>query len=75
MQLPPATHHRLHHRGVITITGPADQLVVTDSDGNELSSGSLARPPDVPQWPGPLGERADRWWYDPFEPKPPPTDN
>ena len=23
-------HHRLHHRGVITITGPADALVVTD---------------------------------------------
>ncbi len=24
-------HHRLHHRGVITITGPADDLTVTDS--------------------------------------------
>ncbi len=26
-------HHRAHHRGLITITGPADNLVVTDSDG------------------------------------------
>ncbi|RDH73899.1 HNH endonuclease, partial [Mycolicibacterium moriokaense] len=30
-------HHRLHHRGLITITGPADQLVVTDSDGRVLT--------------------------------------
>ena len=73
-------HHRLHHRGIITITGPADHLVVTDSDGRELTGASLARPPttpppDVPPWRGPLGERADWWWYDPFEPNPPPTDN
>ena len=26
-------HHRLHHRGVITITGPAVDLTVTDSCG------------------------------------------
>jgi len=32
-------HHRAHHRGLITITGPADQLVVTDSDGRALSTG------------------------------------
>ena len=32
-------HHRLHHRGVITITGPADQLVVTDSDGQRTQRG------------------------------------
>jgi hypothetical protein len=69
-------HHRMHHRGVITITGPADRLRVTDSDGDELSSASLARPPtrpppDVPPCTGPLGERADWWWYTPFEPKPP----
>jgi Domain of unknown function (DUF222)/HNH endonuclease len=73
-------HHRLHHRGVITITGPADDLVVTDSSGRRLSAASLARPPnhpppDVPPWPGPIGERADWWWYDPFQPKPPPTNN
>jgi Domain of unknown function (DUF222)/HNH endonuclease len=39
-------HHRLHHRGVITITGHPDRLSVTDEDGQELSPGSLARPPD-----------------------------
>jgi hypothetical protein len=73
-------HHRLHHRGGITIRGPADRLTVTDSDGQELSSGSLARPPNRPPpavapCRGPLGERADWWWYQPFEPKTPPTNN
>jgi hypothetical protein len=73
-------HHRLHHRGVITITGPADRLVVTDSSGRTLSDASLARPPttpppDVPPSPGPSGERADWWWYQPFQPQPPPTTN
>ncbi len=73
-------HHRAHHRGVITITGPADDLVVTDSDGRRLTAGSLARPPtgpppDVPPCPGPTGERADWWWYEPFQPQPPPTNN
>ncbi|WP_231982335.1 hypothetical protein, partial [Mycobacterium sp. E787] len=24
---------------------------------------------------GPLGERADWWWYDPFQPQPPPSTN
>ena len=70
-------HHRLHHRGGITITGPADRLVVTDNTGKRLLGGSLARPPttpapDVPPYPGPTGERADWWWYTPFQPKPPP---
>uniref|UniRef100_UPI00111C4E20 HNH endonuclease signature motif containing protein n=1 Tax=Mycobacterium avium TaxID=1764 RepID=UPI00111C4E20 len=41
-------HHRLHHRGIITITGPAEALSVTDSDGQPLSAGSLARPPSHP---------------------------
>jgi len=73
-------HHRLHHRGGITIRGPADQLTVTDSAGRILSPGSLARPPttpppDVPPYPGPTGERADWWWYDPFQAQPPPTNN
>ncbi len=73
-------HHRLHHRGAITITGPPDSLTVTDSDGHQLSSGSLARPPnrpppDVAPYRGPLGERADWRWYTPFEPNPPPTTN
>jgi len=66
-------HHRCHHRGLITITGPPDQLIVTDSTGKPLRAGSLARPPNrpppkVPSWPGPLGERADWWWYTPFQP-------
>jgi hypothetical protein len=73
-------HHRAHHKGDITITGPADNLTVTDSDGEPLTGASLARrptrpPPDVPPWPGPLGERADWKWYQPFEPHPPPTTN
>ncbi len=73
-------HHRLHHSGGITITGPASNLVVTDSCGRRLNAGSLARrptgpPPAVPPCPGPTGERADWWWYDPFQPQPPPTMN
>ncbi|AFC54520.1 MULTISPECIES: HNH endonuclease signature motif containing protein [Mycobacterium] len=73
-------HHRLHHRGVITLTGPADALTVTDDAGRVLSPGSLAHPPTrpppaVPPCPGPTGERADWWWYDPFQPQPPPTNN
>ncbi|CAN3128445.1 DUF222 domain-containing protein [Mycobacterium sp. smrl_JER01] len=72
-------HHRLHHRGVITITGPADRLRVTDSVGAELKAGSLARPPSkaplaVPPYRGPSGERAQWKWYTPFRP-PPPTTN
>ena len=66
-------HHRQHHRGVITIAGRADDLIVTDSAGRRLSSGSLARPPNgpppaVPPCSGPTGERADWWWYSPFQP-------
>jgi len=73
-------HHRLHHRGEITLTGTAHNLTVTDSDGDELTSASLAHPPTtpppaVPPCPGPTGERADWWWYDPFQPQPPPTLN
>jgi hypothetical protein len=73
-------HHRLHHRGAITITGPAHQLKVTDANGRELHPGSLARPPttppaEVPPYPGPTGERADWWWYQPFQPQPPPATN
>ncbi|MDQ2635754.1 MAG: HNH endonuclease, partial [Actinomycetota bacterium] len=73
-------HHRLHHRGLITITGPAEHLKVTDSAGRTLSNASLARPPTtsppaVQPCPGPTGERAQWWWYDPFQPQPPPTPN
>lgn len=71
-------HHRLHHRGGITIAGAAWQLQVTDSDGQPLSGASLARPPTTPApqtapCSGPTGERADWWWYDPFQPQPPPS--
>ncbi len=73
-------HHRAHHRGVITITGPAERLTVTDDEGQPLSSGPIARapsrpPPAVPPCPGPTGERAQWWWYEPFQPQPPPSDN
>ena len=74
-------HHRLHHKGEITIVGPADRLVVTDFDGRRLTGASLARPPtgpppDVPPCRGPKGERAQWMWYTPFEPElPPGTDN
>ena len=71
-------HHRLHHRGAITITGPAHALTVTvtDNQDRELNPGSLARPPTQPPptvtpCPGPTGERADWWWYTPFQPQPP----
>lgn len=73
-------HHRAHHRGVITITGPAAHLAVTDNTGRRLDAGSLARPPTtplplVPPYRGPTGERADWWWYQPFQPESPPTIN
>ncbi|WNG86301.1 DUF222 domain-containing protein [Mycobacterium sp. ITM-2016-00317] len=68
-------HHRLHHRGGITLTGPADQLVVTDRVGRRLEPGSLARPPtqpppEVPPYRGPSGERIQWKWYHPYEPPP-----
>ncbi|TFV60270.1 HNH endonuclease [Mycobacterium sp. PS03-16] len=73
-------HHRLHHRGVITISGTAGRLTVTDDDGRPLRAGSLARPPTtpapaVPPYAGPTGERMGWWWYRPFEPHPPPSTN
>ena len=39
-------HHRLHHRGVITITGPAHHLVVTDSDGRRTHRRLTRAPTD-----------------------------
>ncbi len=70
-------HHRAHHRGLITLTGPADKLTITDSSGQPLRPASLARPPKhpppaVPPCPGPTGERANWWWYQPFQPQPQP---
>ena len=73
-------HHRLHHRGVITIRGPGHTVTVVDTAGRHLSAGSLARapsrpPPAVAPYPGPTGERADWKWYQPFHSYPLPTDN
>ncbi|OSC30788.1 hypothetical protein B8W69_07130 [Mycobacterium vulneris] len=73
-------HHRSHHRGVITISGAAGSLIVSDNAGRLLGPGSLARPPTQPPPAvspclGPTGERADWWWYEPFQPQPPPTTN
>lgn len=73
-------HHRLHHSGLITITGPATHLTVTDNTDRPLSTASLARPPKQPPptvapCPGPTGERAQWWWYQPFQPQAPPTTN
>ena len=73
-------HHRLHHRGLITITAPAHAVTVTDNSGRLLSPGSLARPPTqpspaVPPCSGPTGERAQWWWYQPFQPQPPRTNS
>jgi len=73
-------HHRLHHRGIITITGDAINLTITDNTDRPLSAASLARPPHTPPptvapCPGPTGERAQWWWYQPFQPQAPPTTN
>ena len=57
---------------------PPSALTVRDHAGRALSPGSLARPPTTPPpavapCPGPTGERAQWWWYTPFQPQPPPT--
>jgi hypothetical protein len=68
-------HHRLHHRGIITIAGTAYDLDISDGDGRRLTAASLAHrptgpPPAVAPCPGPTGERADWWWYPPFQRQP-----
>jgi len=68
-------HHRLHHRGIITIRGPGNAVTVVDTAGRQLSGGSLARapsrpPPAVSPYSGPSGERAGWKWYEPFAPRP-----
>ena len=70
----------MHHRGEIIITGPARRLVVTDADGDPLHGGSLAHPPSTPPpnvapYKGPTGERAQWWWYQPFQPPPTTSEN
>ena len=66
-------HHRLHHRGGITIRGPGDDVTVTDTTGRVLDGSSVARPPNQPPpagtpYVGPTGERAQWQWYQPFAP-------
>jgi hypothetical protein len=68
-------HHRAHHKSQLTLTGPADHLVVTDAQGREIKPGTLARPPTRPPpqvepYKSSTGERADWWWYNPFQPPP-----
>ncbi|HEX9258433.1 MAG TPA: hypothetical protein VF855_02775, partial [Acidimicrobiales bacterium] len=44
-------HHRMHHRGLLNITGNAehpDGLVFTNAQGVRLDPGPVARPPDGP---------------------------
>ncbi|EUA32856.1 putative hNH endonuclease domain protein [Mycobacterium xenopi 4042] len=68
----------MHHRGVITIAGTADNLVVTDSDGRRLSGASLARQPKRPRPPshrGPGPRRARRLVVVRPLPTPAPTTN
>jgi len=71
---------KLDQAEVVNFLVNAHKMIVTDSAGRQLSAASLARPPnhpppDVPPCPGPTGERADWWWYQPFQPQPPPTEN
>ena len=41
-------HHRAHHRGLITITGPAERLTVTDDEGQPPQHGPDRPPPSRP---------------------------
>ncbi|BBZ34058.1 hypothetical protein AWB99_07225 [Mycolicibacterium confluentis] len=64
----------MHHKGEITVLGPASRLRVLDCDGDELSHGTLARqpngpPPRVRPYSGTSGERCDWWWYTPYQPR------
>lgn len=62
-------HHRCHHRGLISIRGPAHALEVSDRWGRPLTGGSLARTPTARPRPAryqhPTGERAEWKWYQP----------
>jgi hypothetical protein len=69
-------HHRMHHKGEITVLGPASRLRVLDSDRRELRHGTLARrphgpPPNAAPYTGSSGERCHWHWYDPYEPPAP----
>jgi hypothetical protein len=73
-------HHRLHHLGMLGITGNADDpdsLVFTDHWGRTITSAGPTHPPNVPPvqaaaaagvhptgYTHPLGERLQRKWVD-----------
>lgn len=66
-------HHRLHHRGIITIRGPGHAPTVLDATGRVMTGGADPRPPGTARpaadaYDGPSGERAHWRWYDPPRP-------
>ncbi len=75
--------HRLHHRGLLGISGNADDpdgLVFTDRHGRIIDAAAHPTPPTGPPpapaapYEHPLGERLQRWaimYPDPPEPDPP----
>jgi hypothetical protein len=65
-------HHRMHHQGLLGITGNADQpdgVVFTTANGRVLRPSGTAAPPttrpDPPTYRGPTGERLrkDHVWF------------
>ena len=74
-------HHRLHHRGELTIVGDADEpdgLTIVAADGRSLTATPRPRPPDpdtarpaAAPYQHPPGERLDYWWIDLPDPPPP----
>ena len=56
--------------GLALVRGP---VVAVKVDNASLARPPTTPPPAVAPSPGPSGERADWWWYQPFQPQPPPT--
>lgn len=74
-------HHRLHHRGLLGISGDAEQpaaLTFTDRHGHPMEPNRLIRPPNGPpptpdgEYRHPLGERLQTKWIDFYRPGPRP---
>jgi len=62
-------HHRMLHKGHLTITGNADKpngLTYTDKHGKQLPTGPKPKPPPHPppqgNWQHPTGEHLDHQW-------------
>ncbi|MGH9134375.1 MAG: HNH endonuclease, partial [Ilumatobacteraceae bacterium] len=75
-------HHRMHHQGLLGISGNADQpngLTFTDTHGRPIAPGPRPRPPTGPPPPPtgryrhPLGERLQTRWVVFNPPRPTPT--